>query len=295
LIGDINLFDPGNDFLGKYETTLAEIVAHQGRQFIAPLSGVKGRKNCGQIVLVVEEVAQSKHIITMNFRAHNLKRTRFWARLDPFLVFSRANEDGSFSVVHKTEYIRNKQWKPIIIKARTLCNGDYERAISIQVFDDRFNGQHKLIGQCFTTLSKLIKGPGIENTYDVCIYVKINHLNIFLSKILLFFLKIINPKKSKRSSGYQNSGKLELSSIVIDEEISFLDYIRGGTELHFAVAIDFTASNGDPKDPHSLHYFDIHGKPNSYEIALRSVGEIISQYNRNGKYFSFYFISYIFY
>ncbi len=37
---------------------------------------------------------------------------------------------------------------------------------------------------------------------------------------------------------------------------SFLDYIRGGTEVNFTVAVDFTASNGNPNDQRSLHYRD---------------------------------------
>ncbi|XP_054166556.1 copine-8-like [Oppia nitens] len=265
-IGSLEIYDTKNDFLGQYETTLAEIVAHQGRQLIAPLTGVKGRKNCGQIVLLVEEVAECKHLIRMSYRASSLKRTRFWSRLDPFLVFSRANEDSTWTVVHKTECLHknfrnNKEWQPIVLKSRTLCNGDYDRAIRIQVFDDRFSGQHKLIGDCFTSLSNIVKGPGPNNVYDV-----------------------INRKRSQKSSSYRNSGRIVLTSIAVEEEYSFLDYIRSGTQLHFAVAVDFTASNGDPRDPNSLHYFDIHGKPNCYEMALKAVGDIIAVYNRNGVY-----------
>ncbi|CAB4064869.1 Copine-7,Copine-3,Copine-9,Copine-5,Copine-6,Copine-2,Copine-4,Copine-8,Copine-1 [Lepeophtheirus salmonis] len=35
---------------------------------------------------------------------------------------------------------------------------------------------------------------------------------------------------------------------------SFLDYIRGGTELACTFSIDFTGSNGDPSQIESLHY-----------------------------------------
>lgn len=35
---------------------------------------------------------------------------------------------------------------------------------------------------------------------------------------------------------------------------SFLDYVRGGCEISVMVAIDFTASNGAPSLPTSLHY-----------------------------------------
>ena len=45
------------------------------------------------------------------------------------------------------------------------------------------------------------------------------------------------------------------------------------------IAVDFTTSNGDPRSPHSLHRVDP-SVPNMYEQALRSVGEIIQDYDR---------------
>lgn len=60
---------------------------------------------------------------------------------------------------------------------------------------------------------------------------------------------------------------------------SFLDYIRGGTELSATVSIDFTASNGNPRDPNSLHYIAYGGNLNQYELAIKSVGEIIEDYD----------------
>lgn len=50
--------------------------------------------------------------------------------------------------------------------------------------------------------------------------------------------------------------------------------------MNFAVAVDFTQSNGAVEHPSSLHFIDtITGRPNSYEIAIRSLGEIIQYYN----------------
>ncbi len=68
--------------------------------------------------------------------------------------------------------------------------------------------------------------------------------------------------------------------------------------MHFAVAIDFTSSNGDPREPTSLHYLHPQeggtgsgncAKQNQYELALYAVGEIISQYNTSGLYPAFGF------
>lgn len=47
----------------------------------------------------------------------------------------------------------------------------------------------------------------------------------------------------------------------------------------FKVAIDFTASNGDPRNSCSLHYINPY-QPNEYLKALIAVGEICQDYDR---------------
>ena len=51
-------------------------------------------------------------------------------------------------------------------------------------------------------------------------------------------------------------------------------------EMNFTVAIDFTASNGNPSQPNSLHYYDPY-KQNQYATAIQAVGEIIQDYDRS--------------
>lgn len=260
--------DPsGNDFLGEYETTLADIVSYNGRQFRGKLKNQQS-SNAGHVVIVTEEVSSCKEIIQMSFQATALQKQCWLMRNDPFLVFSRSNEDGSFSVVMKSEVVNSTQspkWKPLTIKGRTLCNGDNDRTIKIDCYDNRSDGDHKLIGSCQTSLRALKEGPGSTNQYRL--------------------------RKNVKSKDY--TGTLELTKIAVTEEISFLDYIRGGTQMHFAVAIDFTASNGSPMDPQSLHFLS--SVPNSYEIALRSVGDIIQSYDTSQMYPAFgrcFFIRY---
>lgn len=50
--------------------------------------------------------------------------------------------------------------------------------------------------------------------------------------------------------------------------------------MNFTVAIDFTASNGNPSNPSSLHYLNPYGSPNQYSAAIMAVGEIIQDYDR---------------
>ncbi len=68
-------------------------------------------------------------------------------------------------------------------------------------------------------------------------------------------------------------GLLRVKQIQIEERFSFLQYIYGGCHMHLIVAVDFTLSNGDPKDPRSLHFFD--PARNEYLQAINSVGEIL--------------------
>ena len=37
-------------------------------------------------------------------------------------------------------------------------------------------------------------------------------------------------------------------------EETFIDYLRGGTQLNVILAVDFTGSNLNPDNPNSLHY-----------------------------------------
>lgn len=55
---------------------------------------------------------------------------------------------------------------------------------------------------------------------------------------------VINQKKKSKKKGYTNSGTVTIEWLRVQEEKSFLDYIQSGVQLHFTVAVDFTASNG---------------------------------------------------
>merc|ERR1712137_439862 len=69
-----------------------------------------------------------------------------------------------------------------------------------------------------------------------------------------------------------------------DEKPKFVDYISGGTEINLSVAIDFTGSNGDPRQPGTLHYIHRDGQLNDYEMAIKSIGEILEKYDSDKKY-----------
>ncbi|MED6280555.1 Copine-5 [Characodon lateralis] len=162
---------------------------------------------------------------TMQFCANKLDKKDFFGKSDPFMVFYRSNEDGTFTICHKTEVVKNTLnpvWQSFTIPVRALCNGDYDRTIKVEVYDWDRDGSHDFIGDFTTSYRELARGQSQFNVYEV-----------------------INTKKKMKKKKYVNSGTVTLLSFSVESEFTFLDYIKGGTQINFTVAIDFTASNGE--------------------------------------------------
>jgi len=252
-----------HDFLGSIEVSLGEIVAEQARGFKKTLGG-KSLEG-GIIHIVSEELSSNKENVTFNFSANNLDKKDLLGKSDPFIEICRSTESSEYVVLHRTEVVKNNlnpKWKTFQIDVRTLCNGDYHRDLMFKVYDWNRSGSHDLIGTFHTTLNRLKAGKCADNVYDC-------HNS---------------EKQKKKGSKYKNSGVVTLNSISIVSVPSFLDFIQGGTQVNFTVAVDFTASNGKPTDPTSLHYRDPHGRPNQYQTAIRAVGDIIQDYDSDKQF-----------
>ncbi|XP_037266507.1 copine-5-like isoform X3 [Falco rusticolus] len=266
-----------HDFLGQAFCTLGEIVGSAGSRLEKPLTmgtvtthgrgrrpapavsngGIPGKK-CGTIILLAEELGNCRDVATLQFCANKLDKKDFFGKSDPFMVFYRSNEDGTFTICHKTEVVRNTLnpvWQAFTIPVRALCNGDYDRAIKVEVYDWDRDGSHDFIGEFTTSYRELARGQSQFNVYEV-----------------------VNPRKKMKKKKYLNSGTVTLLSFAVESDHTFLDYIRGGTQINFTVAIDFTASNGNPSQSTSLHYLSPY-QLNAYTMALKAVGEIIQDYD----------------
>jgi hypothetical protein len=99
-----------------------------------------------------------------------------------------------------------------------------------------------------------------------------------------FFIAEFQSVCYSRTCLVQTGGKFYVESCVITPIDSFLDYVTGGCELNFMVAVDFTASNGNPLQPDSLHYFDPSGRLNAYQTAIQAVGQIIHHYDTDKRF-----------
>lgn len=67
-----------NDFLGRVETTLAEIITlGKNRQFIRQITGIEN-KNCGDLIIKVEELSTCKQNLIIKLRTVDLCKTHFF-------------------------------------------------------------------------------------------------------------------------------------------------------------------------------------------------------------------------
>uniref|UniRef100_A0A7N8X0W5 Copine Va n=1 Tax=Mastacembelus armatus TaxID=205130 RepID=A0A7N8X0W5_9TELE len=238
------------DFLGQVYCTLGEIVGSPASRLEKPLGGIPGKK-CGTIILSAEELGNCRDYTTMQFCANKLDKKDFFGKSDPFMVFYRSNEDGTFTICHKTEVMKNTLnpvWQPFSIPVRALCNGDYDRTIKVEVYDWDRDGSHDFIGEFTTSYKELCRGQSQLNVYEVS-----------------------GDKDSQYCYLLRFPAALLLTA-------SFPLFICFSTQIHFTVAIDFTASNGNPSQSTSLHYMNPY-QMNAYAMALKAVGEIIQDYD----------------
>ncbi|XP_078276856.1 copine-5-like isoform X5 [Rhinoraja longicauda] len=173
-----------HDFLGQIFCTLGEIVGSPGSRLEKSLtdaprssvsshtpktySGIPGKK-CGIIVLSAEELGNCRDVTTMQFCANKLDKKDFFGKSDPFMVFYRSNEDGTFTICHKTEVVKNTLnpvWQQFCIPVRALCNGDYDRTIKVEVYDWDRDGSHDFIGEFTTSYRELARGQSQFNVYE---------------------------------------------------------------------------------------------------------------------------------
>ncbi|KAM3380489.1 protein BONZAI 1 isoform X1 [Capsicum galapagoense] len=257
------------DFLGEASCTLAQIVTKSDRALIMDLvcgeqsSSQARAPKFGKLTVFAEESISSKTTVELKLRCSELESKDLFSKSDPFLVVSKTTESGMVVPICKTEVINNDHspsWKPMILNIQQI--GSKENPLIIECYDFNSNGKHSLIGKIQKSLLDL------EKLHSARIGAN------------LFIPTATGPKQENKVLKSQ----LFVESYSEKVQYTFLDYLASGYELNFMVAIDFTASNGNPRLPDSLHYIDPSGRPNAYQRAILDVGEVLQFYDTDKRF-----------
>ncbi|CAD5219126.1 unnamed protein product [Bursaphelenchus okinawaensis] len=247
-----------HDFLGECSTDLADILAAPHGYLTISLSGWSGAR--GHMIVFAEEVTQVQNdFFIFKIQAIDLHKKFHFIQPDTYLEFLRHLPDGSRHLVLRTAVVNNScfpTYSQVDLQIRQLCGNELTNEFTIQCFRVGSNG-NMLVGEVTTTFDK-IKSSGSTP------------------------LPILNPRKIRRSS-YKDSGALRFLEARHEKAHSFVEFIRGGLQLDFAVCIDFTASNGSVHSQQSLHYIDPQNQ-NQYELAIGAVLEICQHYNHTKQF-----------
>uniref|UniRef100_A0A673Y1Y4 Copine-2 n=1 Tax=Salmo trutta TaxID=8032 RepID=A0A673Y1Y4_SALTR len=239
-----------HDFLGEYICTLGVIVSNKKLHRSLTLANGKPAGK-GTITITALELSDNR-LITLTLYGRKLDKKDFFGKSDPYLEFHKQGDDGKWTLVHRTEVIKNTLdpvWKPFTVPLISLCDGDVDRSIKVLCYDYDNDGSHDFIGEFQTTVTKMSEA---QNSLEV-------------------EFECINPKKQKKKKSYKNSGIIILKSCKVNQNTQRL------IDIHY-VGIDFTASNGNPREPSSLHYINPLGS-NEYLSAILAVGQIIQDYD----------------
>ncbi|KAM6900413.1 copine-3-like [Xenentodon cancila] len=254
------------DFLGEMECTLGQIVSSS--KVTRPLVR-KDKRPAGKGTITIRaEERNDNRVVVFEVAARKLDKKDFFGKSDPFLEIYRQTETG-WQLAHRTEVVKcnlNPTWRPFRIPIQALCGGDVEKSIKADCYDYNNSGSHDFIGSFHTTLCQIQQALQTYAAEFDC----------------------INSKKKEKKKGYKNSGVVIIKQCKIVKEYSFLDYIMGGCQINFTIAIDFTGSNGDPKSPRSLHYINPQGY-NEYLAAIWAVGNVIQDYDSDKMFPAFGF------
>jgi len=146
----------------------------------------------------------------------------------------------------------NYHFKPLSFTDAQLCGGDPDSPIEIKFINrNQYKMENSEICYAETTLNKI----------------KAQHMG---GKIPL-----VAPSGKKIAD-------LKVHGCETEKVYSFTEYLSAGYEISLIGGIDFTYSNGNPSNPTSIHYNE--GEANQYESAIKSIGNILSDYDSDKKY-----------
>lgn len=272
--------------------------------------GVYGKQvKSGGCIMVHIEPTSGKGVLNLQLKGLGFVSNQ--EQIDPYfeLQKKRTTNKGEtvWDVVYRATPVTNSSsplWPEISVDFGTLCGGDRNAQfrISVKDYDDR---EDCVIGNCQITVNQLLKAApdeSVKEQTERAIDIKLQKPRRKMGKLVVISASISDPDPEDYAVEEENSDQRALTENEDEEDIiieatdnvemlpdelganvGFADYISGGCQLRVIVAIDYTASNGDPRKEDSLHHFKKNGM-NAYEATIAKVCSILSEFDSDQKY-----------
>jgi len=237
-------------------------------------------------------------LFRFQLQATDLKNTEgFMRKSDPFLELARQINSAGGSTwdnVYRSKVIKDSLdpvWESDVMALSTLCGGNQDLPIRVSVFDFESSGKHVLMGRVETSVKGLVDAAGGSTCGKMPLTLKgeaTGQLLVTRAVVSGAAVAATAAKTEEKAAPVEE----QMAKVTVKDEPevalapakpSFLDYIAGGCELNVVVGIDFTGSNGDPRQPGTLHHFD-RNSMNPYEKAIEAIVSILAKYDSDQKF-----------
>ncbi|CAL8074663.1 unnamed protein product [Orchesella dallaii] len=253
------------DFLGKLQCSVGEVVSAPRSRFTRSLRLPSIHSTSGvqpTATIDCEEIGECKKTMRFQIMLTDLDKTFFAKSTSQniFVDISKQTPGGSWVLLHRTDKIHVTATFPTVsLRLSSVCSkGNVEALLRFQLYVDKHKAKSsKLIGQIVTNyieLTEKCSGNGVAN----------------------FHLSRTQP--SSLEQNLTSGMSINILNLRTEIQKTFMDHLQEGLELNYAVAIDFTASNGDPKHLSSLHY-NYGERDNPYVATLKILDGILKDYS----------------
>jgi Copine/C2 domain len=219
-------------------------------------------------------------VLRLAMRGSKLKNVEgMFSKSDPFYEISRKVSSAgglTWDNVYRSKPIKNSldpEWETAVLEISTLCGGDLDLPLKIEVYDFEGSGKHKHMGSAEMSVKGMQSAASTKNP------VKLVQKGKDVGSLVIAQADVSGVGAA--SDVTERMAATTLSAAPVPTAIgsaNFIDYVSGGCELNVVVAIDFTGSNGDPRVPGTLHHLDTNSM-NPYEKAIAAIVSVLAQFD----------------
>lgn len=251
----------------------------------------KSLQTGGAVFAHIERCSTNASVGQLNFQLQSLKLHNVQSlgrTSSPFYELYRRVDrpkGATWMSVYRSNVVRsdlNPLWTEVTLDMEATCHGDLDRAMKVIVWDYRKTGKHKLMGECETTIRGFLEAKADPESVDDEGFI-LKKLEQEVGTLQVIEAQLIGVNRS-------DDDREALESVIPTKtepkRPEFVDYLSGGCQISLAVAIDFTASNGDPRQPGTPHHFHPPESKewNDYEKAIFAVGSIFAKYDSDQRF-----------